>query len=754
MEIIYLSLFILLVLAILDLIVGVANDAVNFLNSAIGSKVASIKTILIVASLGILAGVTFSSGMMEIARKGIFNPSNFVLYELIIIFLAVMLADVILLDLFNTFGIPTSTTVSIIFELLGASVALSLIKIFNTTKNYALLGDYINTDKVLGIISGILLSVIIAFTAGVIFQFISRMIFTFDFMSRLKRYGAIWGGFALSMIVYFILIKGAKGASFLTAQQIQWIQTHSYTIILGTFICSAVVLQITASLFNINILKSIVLAGTFALAMAFAANDLVNFIGVPLAGFSAFSHAKLFANPLTVTMEALNEPVKTNTFILLLAGIIMAITLWVSKKARTVTKTEVNLGRQDEGLERFEPFFLARVIVRMTVNFIDTVKIFIPKRIIEIINKRKDIALFNGQSEDGRPVSFDLIRASVNLVVSSALIAFATSLKLPLSTTYVTFMVAMGTSLADGAWDRESAVYRVSGVMTVIGGWFFTAFMAFTISFVYAMIIYKLSGIGIILLVALSAYLLWKNHIKHEEKTQVESKIEVYNLRKIKDPIPAIKITFEQTGKLLEEISKSVVRSFNGLKLYDRVELRIARNDSKNIQEWVNIIVANIFKTLRLLHKMDISATQRYAQIISNLQDIAESQRDIAVRSYLHVENHHKGLLKVQITELEQIIEHLKDLLNFTAQSLKKDKIADLSLVEKKCNRLAHLISEFDKKQIRRVQDETSKTRLSILFYAYLVNASKIANCTKNILQIFNESLDIDVAAIPEEKTL
>lgn len=753
MELIFISLIILFVLAIIDLVVGVANDAVNFFNSAIGSKVASIKTILFVATLGILAGVTFSSGMMEIARKGIFNPSNFVLNELIIIFLSVMLADIILLDFFNTFGIPTSTTVSIIFELLGASVAISLIKISNTTKNYALLGEYINTDKVLGIISGIFLSVVIAFTAGVILQFIVRVIFTFDFMPRLRRYGALWGGFALSMIVYFILIKGAKGSSFLTTNQIHWIQTNSYLLLLYTFIISSLIFQLIAVLFSINILKPIVLAGTFALAMSFAGNDLVNFIGAPLAGFSAFEHARLFDNPLTASMDALNEPVKTNTFILLFAGTIMAATLWFSKKARTVTKTEVTLGRQDEGLERFEPFFLARILVRMSTNIIDGIKKFIPPIIIAKINKRKDLSFYQGQSEDGKPVSFDLIRASVNLVVSSALIAFATSLKLPLSTTYVTFMVAMGTSLADGAWDRESAVYRVSGVMTVIGGWLFTAFVASAISFIYAMILFHLTFIGILVLVSLSAYVLWKNHIKHKEKNIVENTIEVYNLRKIKDPIPAIKTTFEQTGKLIEEISKSIKKSFNGLKLYDRVELKIARNDSKNIQEWSNIIIANTFKTLRLLHTMDISVSQRYSQIISNLQDIAESQRDIVIRSYLHVENHHKGLLKIQITELEQVIERLIDLLDFTAQSLKEDKIADISRVEKKCAKLAHLISEFDKKQIRRIQDQTSKTRLSILFYAYLVNASKISQSIKNILAIFNESLSIDVNLVQKKIT-
>ncbi|MGB4269612.1 MAG: inorganic phosphate transporter [Spirochaetota bacterium] len=755
MEFIYIALVLLVLLAIFDLVAGVSNDAVNFLNSAIGSKVANVKTILLIASIGILVGVTLSSGMMEIARKGIFNPENFYLLEVMIIFVAVMLADILLLDLFNTFGLPTSTTVSMVFELLGASVVISLIKLYQAGSSFIKLGEYINTAKVLGIISGILLSVVIAFTAGLIIQFISRIIFTFNYAHRLKRYGALWGAFALVMISYFILLKGTKGASFITDNQSLWIQNNIITILAIVFCTSFIILLMMQLVAKVNILKFIVLAGTFALALSFASNDLVNFIGVPLAGFSSFFYACSYENPLAVLMESLRNPVKANTFVLLLAGLIMALTLWISRKARTVTKTEVNLGRQDDGLERFEPSFLARILVRMGVTFMDTIQKVIPKKLLDIIRQRKDISHFTGYTEEGKIVSFDLIRASVNLVVASALISLGTTFKLPLSTTYVTFMVAMGTSLADGAWDRESAVYRVSGVITVIGGWFMTAFIAFTIAGVYAFILYHSHIFGLLAITTLSGYLLYKNHIKHKELMQSQELIEVYNLKKIKDPVFAIKTSFEQTGKLLEETSKSIQRSFNGLKLYDRIELRIARNDSKKIQDWTNIIVANIFKTLRLLYKMNIPVSQRYGQLISNLQEIAESQRDIALRSYLHVENHHKGFLNVHITELEQLIKSLKDLLDLTVKSLKQDKIADLAQVEKRCNHIAKLIFEFDRRQIIRIQNETSKTRLSILFYAYLVNIQKISTSTKNLLGIFNESLHLngDLSQLQKEES-
>jgi hypothetical protein len=568
------------------------------------------------------------------------------------------------------------------------------------------------------------------------------MIFTFEYKKKIKRYGAVWGGIALTMIVYFILIKGAKGTSFLTDENIKWISEHTLLLIGATFTASAILLQGLLLFTKINILKPVVLAGTFALAMAFAANDLVNFIGVPLAGLSAYTAAIASGNPLEITMEALKQPVKTDTLLLLLAGLVMVVTLWFSKKARTVTKTEVNLGRQDEGAERFESFFIARILVRMGTGTMDAVKKVLPDSFINAVAARKDISKYRPEiTADGKQPSFDLIRASVNMMVATALVSFATSLKLPLSTTYVTFMVAMGASLADGAWDRESAVYRVSGVLTVIGGWFFTAFMAFSVAFGYALFLYHFRIPALAALVALSIFLLWKNHKKHAEKVEAEEAVEVYNLKKNKDPLKAVNTSFEQTGKLLEQVADAFTRSFKGLRSYDRVELRIAKNDSKKIQNWTNIIIANTFKALRLLHQQDLKTSQRYAQSINNLQEIAESQRDAAMRSHLHVSNNHKGLLEVQVKELEQVVETVKELLELTASSLKKDKLTNLSVIDKKNEKLAKMISEFDKNQIIRVQNETSKTRLSILFYAYLISASKIASSTKNLLEIFNESL-------------
>jgi hypothetical protein len=360
------------------------------------------------------------------------------------------------------------------------------------------------------------------------------------------------------------------------------------------------------------------------------------------------------------------------------------------------------------------------------------------------ISARKDMTCYEPQiCPDGEIPAFDLVRASVNMIASSALISLATSYKLPLSTTYVTFMVAMGTSLADGAWDRESAVYRISGVLTVIGGWFFTALFAFLVSFIIAVVLYFFKLYALIALPFLIGFILWKNHRRHKTIQEEETGIEVYNLRKIKDHIVAVKTSFEQTGLLLENIAESLQRSFHGLRTYDRMELRLATSSSKKIQNWTNIIIANIFKTLRLLHQHDIAVSKKYSQLINNLQEIAESQRDIAMRSYHHVNNNHKGFLEVQIKELSKVVSSVCDLLNATASNLKRDKLIALTQLTKNIDALSAMIHEFDEKQIRRVQNETSKTRLSILYYAYLVNSMKIVTSTKHLLEIFNESLKI-----------
>ncbi|MBU0462914.1 MAG: inorganic phosphate transporter, partial [Proteobacteria bacterium] len=577
LQLCYVIVGMLILFAIFDLMVGVTNDAVNFLNSAIGSKAAPFFIIMIVASLGILAGVTFSGGMMEVARKGIFHPQFFTMPELLTIFLAVMITDILLLDLFNTHGLPTSTTVSIVFELLGAAVAMSIIKIMAASNSTMALWDYINTAKALAIVGGILLSIVIAFFAGALMQFLSRLIFTFDYQNRLKKYGALWGGMAMTAITFFILVKGSKGATFMDAGTITWIKGHSVVIMSGIFIVSAFIFQILISLFKINILKPIVLIGTFALAMAFAANDLVNFIGVPLAGLNAFQNAIASSDPLNITMTALSKKVHSQTYIMLIAGLIMVITLWLSKKARTVTETEIRLGQQDEGTEKFESIWLSRKIVNMFGSTFDIIKNLTPEIVRKTISRRLAPVVESKKISSVEKPSFDLIRASVNLMVASAVVSFATSLKLPLSTTYVTFMVAMGTSFSDQAWGRESAVYRVTGVLTVIGGWFMTAFIAFAVSFIFANILFYLKIYGFFILLAFAGYMIFKNHQKHKKQEHDKEEMSIYTLHNVKNFTESLSQTFDHLAFLLKGIRESFDVAFDSLFEEDLYKLRQER---------------------------------------------------------------------------------------------------------------------------------------------------------------------------------
>lgn len=742
MEIYLIAVVILAGLAISDLIVGVSNDAVNFLNSAVGSRVAPRYIIMIIASLGMLAGVTFSSGMMEVARKGIFHPQYFYMPELIVIFLAVMLTDILLLDLFNTFGLPTSTTVSIVFELLGAAVAVSLIKISRAGEGFASLVKYINTAKALAIISGILLSVVIAFLVGALLQFLTRLLFTFDFKIRLKKYGGLWGGMALAAIIYFILIKGAKGASFLTEVEVAWIKQHTGLILLGTFLACWLLLQLITLFTRINILKIIVLVGTFSLAMAFAANDLVNFIGVPLAGLSSFQVGGASADPLSQTMEALQQPVRANTLLLLLAGIIMVVTLWISRKARTVTRTEINLGRQEEGIERFDSSPLSRVIVRMTTSLGELTRKILPKSWHGRMSRRFDDQHFRPQpAKDGEVPLFDLVRASVNLMVASALISLGTSLKLPLSTTYVTFMVAMGSSFSDRAWGRDSAVYRITGVLTVIGGWFFTALMAFSVSALFALAIFYWRIPAVLTILALAIFLIIRNVRLHRTRETAEQALEIFNLKKVKDVHYAIDTSFEHAGIFLKKVRENLETAFQALVAEDRLKLKVLKKETKQIQNWANIITANIFKVLRLLLKADVEVTHNYSLTISALQEIAESHRDIVLRAFTHVNNNHKGLLDIQKAELRQVKESLCGILEITAEALLERKAVDTTLMQGKLKELKKLMKTLNQNQIKRIQDESSKTRLSILFYGFMRDSRQIAEHVVNLLEIFGETL-------------
>lgn len=475
MEILFLCVVIFLfMLAVFDLSVGVSNDAVNFLNSAIGSKAASFKRVLIIASIGVFIGAAMSNGMMDIARHGIFRPEHFSFYDLICIFMAVMVTDIILLDVFNSLGMPTSTTVSMVFELLGATFVVALIKM--TGGSDLGFNDLLNTEKALSVILGIFLSVAIAFFFGTVVQFLSRMIFSFNYKSNLKWKIGIFGGVCATAIVYFLLIKGLKDLTFMTPEVKAWIDTHTGIIVTSCLIFFTLLMQLLHAL-NVNVLKTIVLMGTFALAVAFAGNDLVNFIGVPLSGLSAYQDyaANGGGDAHGYLMQSLNGPSNTPIYFLIGAGLIMVVALATSKKAQNVSKTEIGLGSQQVGDEMFGSSRIARRLVRWSLSMIAWIRRITPPRVRAWFNRR-----FNtDETIMDQGAAFDLIRGSVNLVLAGALIALGTSMKLPLSTTFVTFMVAMGTSLADRAWSRESAVFRITGVISVIGGWFLTAGVAF-----------------------------------------------------------------------------------------------------------------------------------------------------------------------------------------------------------------------------------------------------------------------------------
>ncbi len=735
MEFCFIALLMLAAFAVFDLIVGVSNDATNFMTSSVGSKAAPRYVILIIASVGMMAGVSFSGGMMEVARKGIFHPQLFTMPEMMVIFLAVMVSDIILLDIFNTFGMPTSTTVSIVFDLLGAAVAVSLMKIANLDQQLSALGQYINTGKAMMIIFGILLSVILSFFFGTIAQFFTRLLFTFEYMKRMKYFGALWGGLALSMITYFILVKGAKGAFFISGQTAEWIESNSMIVIPVIFLFSAVFLQLLL-MFKVNILKPVILIGTFALAMAFAANDLVNFIGVPMAGYHAYKEALKSEAPLEITMDALGSKVPTETSFLIISGLIMVITLCMSKRARTVQNTELSLGQQGEGVEKFESMLLSRIIVRMTLAVAGVVRRLIPEKVFIWMDKRMDSTKTSRESLS----QFDLLRASVNLMVASALISYATSQKLPLSTTYVTFMVSMGTSFADRAWGRESAVYRITGVITVIGGWFMTAFLAFSMSFISALIIYCGKGAGIAVTVLIGVFLMWKNHNRHKARSKDTDREEVFNLSHINDVKLAIYTTFKHTGIFIKEIEESLDLAMKGLFEQNEGILGIEKNKTKKINRWSNIIIANIFKAMRLLQREQGELTAKYGQTIRRIQKLADGHRDIVTRCYLHVSNQHKGLLDVQIEELKQVSSILNSILKEVEKALEEKDFERYVSISRKDMELRKLAEELNRKQTQRIQSGESKTRLTILFYAVVGNAMMMSKQNLKLVNIFSET--------------
>jgi phosphate/sulfate permease len=742
---------ILFFLAASDLMVGVANDAVNFLNSAVGAKAASFKAVLVVASVGVLVGATFSSGLMEIARKGLFFPGQFSFNEVLIIFLAVMITDVILLDLFNTFGLPTSTTVSIVFELLGASVAIAIIKITGSDRNMAEIGQYINSAKALAIISGILVSVAIAFSVGAIIQYITRVLFTFNIRFNLKYYAAVWGGLAITGITYFMLIKGAKGASFITKEHLDFIHTHTSSILLASFASWTILLQLLMFLFRLNVLKLIVLTGTFALAMAFAGNDLVNFIGVPLAGLKAYQlfAAAPGADPHTFLMTGLADDVKTETWMLLIAGLIMAITLWTSKKARSVIETSVDLSRQGEGSERFNSSILSRNLVRGTRNMAAAIDRKTPVKVSQWLESRfnppDEITL--EQTPDG--AAFDMLRASVNLVVASMLIALGTSLKLPLSTTYVTFMVAMGTSLSDRAWGRESAVYRITGVLSVIGGWFFTALAAFIVSLVAAVILFYGGMFATIVLLLLAGFLIYRTHRIHVRRTNERI---ADNLENIIPDEYSTETLFQKCSFTIHNVLENSLMIFKetmmGLMDEDRKKLKSAKNSSDALNVATKRLKINISPTLANLKNESIESGHYYVQAIDYLREINHCISFIVIPGYEHVENNHKPLIPVQIEELSRLNGEMSILYNEIMRMLQIKNYEDFDLIVERQRNVQRIIEETRKKQIKRIKNSETGSRNSILFLNIL---SEIKNLSLFNVNLLKATRDFEKSAQPNE---
>ena len=719
---------VLFILAVSDLIVGVSNDAANFINSSVGSKAAPLKVILSIAGLGVILGATFSSGMMEVARSGIFHPGQFYFSEIMIIFLAVMITDVILLDTFNTFGFPTSTTVSIVFELLGAAVAISLIKIHhNPVHNLSDIGSYINTAKALAIIFGILFSVVVAFAFGTVIQFITRLIFSFNYKKYLKYFGAPWGGLAISAIVYFILVKGAKGASFMTPESIAWLSANTFKVLMFSFIGSTIILQALISFFKVNILRIIVLAGTFSIAMAFAGNDLVNFIGVPLAGFESF---RVFTgdpsiNPDTFRMVALSEPVKTPTVFLLVAGVIMVITLFTSKKARTVSQTEIKLARQNIGSERFSSSRLSRSLVRGTVGFSKWIGKIVPEKVTGFIDGRFDFSSYKKQFKRPEDVSsFDLLRASVNMFVASSLIAFGTSLKLPLSTTYVTFMVAMGTSLADRAWGRESAVYRITGVIAVIGGWFITAITAFTISFLVANII-NLGGIAAALTgLAVALFVVIRSSLRHKKKAQ---KLAGKDEFEEKTTLSGQNILLKCNTSIMDVIASVQDLYHSSILCLIKEDWKKMKKTKRKVDELnqnTKDLKYNLYPTLRKLEEEFIETGPYYVQILDYLRETAHCLEFIADPVYEHLDNNHPGLIPEQIRDLQDLNGSVHSFFDDVQTVIQKEDYENLDSLLNKQRKILDHITKLKKKQIKYIKSESVGTRNTML-YLNLLNESK-----------------------------
>ncbi len=735
MDLLFFSVIVFLfLLAIFDLSVGVSNDAVNFLNSAIGSKAAPFKRIILVAAIGVFIGAAMSNGMMDIARHGIFRPENFSFYDLICIFMAVMVTDIILLDIFNSLGMPTSTTVSMVFELLGATFVVALVKMAAGTD----LGfsDLLNTGKALSVILGIFLSVAIAFFFGTVVQFLARLIFSFDYRSRLKWKIGLFGGICATAIVYFLLIKGAKDLTFMTPEVKGWIKANTGLIIAGCFVGFTLLMQLL-HLLKVNVLKVIVLMGTFALAMAFAGNDLVNFIGVPLSGLASYQDyiANGAGDAHGFMMNSLNGPADTPVYFLVGAGLIMVVSLATSRKAQNVAKTEIGLGSQQGGEEMFGSSRIARRLVRWTISALYWVRCHTPRRIRVWFNRRFNVD--DTIMEQG--AAFDLIRGSVNLVLAGALIALGTSLKLPLSTTFVTFMVAMGTSLADRAWGRESAVFRITGVISVIGGWFLTAGAAFIGAGIIVLAMYWGGHWVMIALALLTVFLIVRSNRRFRAKETDEGADALFMaIQAIEDKTKSwnlflIYLTQRQLKFLIyaETCYRNIVTAFM------TENARVLGKTESNLQREKNILKDTRRKeTLCLRMVPRETAIEKSAWfhlsnsccmgILYNLRRINETCRE-------HVDNNFRPLPNRYVSELESLRSCIGSLFSEAILLLNDNTTEGVPALRRRCDEIRDTVSETYHRLFRQLREGDPSSMTVVYVYLNLLQETQemVANIRK-----------------------
>lgn len=738
METVYFGFVVFLfVLAVFDLMVGVSNDAVNFLQSAIGAKVAKFKTILTIAAIGIFAGAAMSNGMMEVARNGVFHPSFFSFQDVMFIFLAVMASDIVLLDIFNTLGMPTSTTVSMVFELLGGTFALALMKVAGDPSLHV--ADLMNTSKALTMIMAIFVSVAIAFVVGAFVQYISRTLFTFVYKNNsLKWKIGIFGGLAFTAIIYFMLIKGLGNVSFISDATHEWINTHSWTICGICFVVTAVLSQVLFAL-KVNVFKILVLTGTFALAMAFAGNDLVNFIGVPLAGYSSFQDysANAGGDAAGYMMDSLNGPAHTPVLFLVAAGLIMVISLATSKKAFNVVKTSVDLARQDAGDEMFGSSKMARVLVRFSTNTASALSELVPNGVKRWFAKRFD----NENVVLPQGAAFDEIRATVNLVVSSLLIALGTSLTLPLSTTYVTFMVAMGSSLADKAWGRESAVFRITGVISVIGGWFITAGAAFILCFFVALAM-SLGGLTMAsILIALSIVLLVRSNIKYKKKQAEEKGDVIFNqMITSEDNAETLRLLTQHIrqgqSKFLDFVNVNYLNVTEGFISEDLSRLQKAESAMrKERQELKQIRRKEMLGLRRIDPGVAIEKSTWFHLGVNSCEDMLYSLRRICDPCEEHIDNSFVPLEKDRIKEFLPLRDTLLYLLKRAVVVISTENYTDSDKLREQCEEFKSCLSSTRQGQIERMQTSKENITVSYVYLNLLQETHEIASSLQHLLR-------------------